>query len=116
MLTGEVNENGMLAGLDFSDIKTTFRTYIDNSYDHSVLLNREDPWADMISRNEGELGRRMEYLPGLRAVVGDPTTENIARKIGEWSRDEFFVKCQSVVGVSVIVHETETNAASWSFE
>lgn len=95
-LKGVINEHGMLDGLDFAVVKRHFRGYLDAYYDHHLLLNENDPWA----------ATQPDPLPGLNPLPGDPTTENIARWIGEEMRTEFPV-------VRVHVDETAVNGATW---
>lgn len=82
--------------LDFGNVKKTFRGYIDDQYDHHLLLNEEDPWA-------GPIHDANDYLPGLVKLKGDPSTENLATWIAQWARDAFRVPCE------VEIAETETN-------
>ncbi|WP_267716743.1 6-pyruvoyl trahydropterin synthase family protein [Streptomyces sp. CoH17] len=109
---GEIDEKGFLGGLDFTDVKKTFRKYIDTVYDHHLLLNEEDPWASPQVRmySDGDLSNESLTLPGLVKVPGDPTIENLARWIGEWAEENFGLNG----GIHVRVDETRTNGATWS--
>lgn len=94
-LYGEVNEEGIFGGADFSVLKKMFRGYIDETYDHRLLLNAADPWAHAIMNVDEikamaeddsfqvHLDRAQTFLPGLQACMGDPTTENLAKWICE---------------------------------
>lgn len=95
-LHGAIDDRGLLCGLDFADIKRAFRGHLDHEYDHQLLLDVEDPIAD-------------RHLPGLRATFGQPTTENIARWIGQWAAHQFSR------GGRVTVQETHVNEAEWSW-
>jgi 6-pyruvoyl-tetrahydropterin synthase len=115
--TGKVNANGVLLGMEFGDLKKVFRGHLDSTYDHHLLLNKEDPWAQRLM---GPLGARRpfhdtnpksQHLPGLQACDGDPTTENISKWIGEWATDEFGVS--GLERVKVEVWETQVNSATW---
>jgi 6-pyruvoyltetrahydropterin/6-carboxytetrahydropterin synthase len=105
-LGGEVDERGMLEGLDFGLVKLTFRTFLDSNYDHRLLLNEADPWAGSIP-----LGGTTWELPGLQTMNGDPTTELFARCIGA-SMISVFPMCPVI---SVDVWETRVNCATWSY-
>jgi 6-pyruvoyltetrahydropterin/6-carboxytetrahydropterin synthase len=108
---GEVDKNGMVCGLDFGVVKGHFRSYLDTTYDHHLLLNQDDPFAKKIATTDPDSGANVwETLPGLVALNGDPTTENLARWIGQWAVDVF----EYAQHINVDVHETAVNAASWS--
>lgn len=94
-LEGQVNDKGLLEGWDFSEVKSLFRSYLDKFYDHHLLLNRDDVWS-------------CKLLPGMQLVNGDPTTENIARWIGEWCEESF--PCHRI---RIEVWETQVNSATW---
>lgn len=97
-LEGGVNQRGLLLGMDFSTVKYQFRGELDRVYDHHLLLNKDDPFT--------------QYpLPGLCICRGDPTTENIARWIGEYCLETFYV--EGLDRVRIEVWETQTNSATW---
>lgn len=102
-LCGAVDKNGILEGLNFADVKRKFRGFLDEAFDHHLLLNEEDPWA----RSFDAAGQKVGQLPGLMITPGDPTTENLARWIGEWAGNEFRLD------VTVHVRETHVNAAEY---
>lgn len=110
-LFGRPNNNGIFEGLDFSDVKRAFRGHIDETYDHQLLLNRDDPWAQMFYlhdplENDPVNGR---HLPGLRICLGDPTTENLTMWIGAWARDHFKLNGR------IYIQETGTNGVGAPF-
>jgi len=112
-LHGVVNSTGLLDDLEFGVVKKLFRDHLDSNYDHRLLLNERDPWAQGLSfYNELAPGRvvAQEHLPGLQTVQGDPTTENIARWIAKWANMIFERP------VDIIVHETAVNAAGFSYK
>jgi len=100
--------------LEFGDVKKRFRTHLDEFYDHHLLLNENDPWAQALYTQGDMTTVDSEYyeshksksttLPGLRKVPGDPSTENIAGWIARFCADEF--QCN----VFVEVQETGTNS------
>lgn len=113
-IQGVVNSSGILSGMDFGSVKKEFRTYLDNTYDHHLLLNEDDPWALPLSNltrtSEPGLWAK-EKLPGLVTFSSDPTTENLARWVGEWAERTF---SDSLTGrFEVTVQETSVNAATW---
>jgi 6-pyruvoyl tetrahydropterin synthase/QueD family protein len=112
------SSTGMLANLDFSDIKKKFRGFLDYNFDHKTLLNKEDPWAGgLIFQSEhdsedvrsGAVALTSQTLPGLVTTEGDPTTENIAWWIATWSLENL---PWTIENVTVTVHETAVNTAT----
>jgi 6-pyruvoyltetrahydropterin/6-carboxytetrahydropterin synthase len=102
-----LNDRGIIcdeAGFpfEFSEVKKRFRTYLDTHYDHHLLLNQNDVWAQIayVDRHE-----RRQLLPGLQTFPGDPSTENLALWIAQWAANEF--TCDA----NVKVQETSVNAA-----
>lgn len=99
--------NGILEVLDFGDVKRSFRKYIDEKYDHHLLLNQDDPWAQPIETVEAYANATgAAQLPGLVPTPGDPSVENLATWIAEWAAEEF------ICDVEVTIHETATNSVS----
>ena len=79
VLEGEdLDDRGML--VDFSDIKNSVRTWIDNELDHRMILNRNDPVVEYL-RDQGE---------PLYLIDDNPTAENIARLIYRFTKSEGF--------------------------
>jgi 6-pyruvoyltetrahydropterin/6-carboxytetrahydropterin synthase len=93
-LDGEIDSDGLLESIEFGTLKQEFRGYLDESFDHHLLLNAEDPWCKT-------------ELPGLSPFFGDPTTENIARCIFDWANDK------EMPVHHVDVWETAVNMASY---
>lgn len=106
-ITGDVDEHGILAGLDYGTVKAIFRKYIDDNYDHHLHLNENDPWAAPLIRVDMNQGQQ---LPGLVVHPADPTTENITKWICEWACAE--LNSAGITSVKVEIHETGTNGAS----
>jgi 6-pyruvoyltetrahydropterin/6-carboxytetrahydropterin synthase len=79
-----LDERGMV--LDFSDIKRVVSTWIDESLDHRMLLNKADPVIPLLR----ELGEPLFLMDE------NPTAENIARLIYDFTASRGFpiVECQ----------------------
>lgn len=107
-LKGELNARGILEGIDFGFLKKEFRKYLDDNFDHHVVLNSLDPWAQEVAQYDTVTGKvAMMNLPGLTTIHGDPSTENIAMLVGEMMQRKFeFVS-------AVEVWETSVNMARW---
>lgn len=113
-LVGEVDDHGLLAGIDFGTLKSEFRGFLDSYLDHSLLLNENDPFAAavMVTPKDEYTGwDDPADLPGLRRCAGDPTTENIAQWIGEWASLTFAVP--HVYSAHVHVDETPANGGDY---
>ena len=74
----ELDTRGML--VDFSDIKQSIRTWIDNELDHRMILNEADPMVAILRGQQEPL-----YL-----IPNNPTAENIARLIFEETKARGF--------------------------
>jgi 6-pyruvoyltetrahydropterin/6-carboxytetrahydropterin synthase len=73
-----LDERGMV--LDFSDIKRVVSNWIDVNLDHRMILRRDDPARESLER----LGEP------LFLVDENPTAENIARLIFEYTQSQGF--------------------------
>jgi 6-pyruvoyltetrahydropterin/6-carboxytetrahydropterin synthase len=110
-LYGQVDENGIFESADFGDIKKVFRMHLDTMYDHHLLLNKADPFAQRLflpmpgDTELKQLGPEI-MLPGLIRCEGDPTTENLAKWIGQWAINEYELDCD------VRIDETESNSVA----
>ena len=74
----KLDHRGMV--LDFSDIKKVVSTWIDENLDHRMLLNRDDPAVPMLEK----LGEPLFLFDT------NPTAENIARLIHEFTASQDF--------------------------
>ena len=76
VLEGEhLDDRGML--VDFSDIKSSLRSWIEEHLDHRMILRSDDPAVPALSAlNEP-----------LHVIEDNPTAENIARLIYERARE-----------------------------
>lgn len=74
---------------EFGKVKKAFRAYLDGNFDHHLLLNEKDPWANLVNVQSTEEPHGRDELPGLTTLPADPTTENIAAAIARWAALEF---------------------------
>ncbi|MDB5384430.1 MAG: queD [Planctomycetaceae bacterium] len=74
----ELDSRGML--VDFSDIKQSIRTWVDNELDHRMILNELDPIIPALR----------QFDEPLFLIPHNPTAENIARLIFDLTRDRGF--------------------------
>ncbi|MBM79752.1 MAG: 6-pyruvoyl tetrahydrobiopterin synthase [Planctomycetaceae bacterium] len=73
-----LDDRGMV--VDFSDIKASVRTWIDNQLDHRMILCENDPALPFLQ----ELGERVYIIPE------NPTAENIAKLIYDYTLEQGF--------------------------
>jgi len=93
-----LDELGML--MDFSDIKRVAKNWIDDTLDHTLLLNKNDPVIPLLDQNNEK------YF----VMDKNPTAENIAELIFNYIEEQGFpVK-------SVTLWETDTCFARYSRE
>jgi 6-pyruvoyltetrahydropterin/6-carboxytetrahydropterin synthase len=74
----ELDDRGML--VDFAEIKTALRTWIDAELDHRMILSSGDPALPLLER----LGEP------VHVIAENPTAENIARLIFDYARSQGF--------------------------
>ena len=113
-MVGPVDDKGMVCGLDFGGVKLNYRNHLDTWFDHRLLLNREDPWAQDQDPEQRYGDGSERLLPGLMKLDGDPTTENLARWIGEWCQKMW--QPNGITAITLTVQETAVNAASWDWD
>lgn len=79
VLEGEaLDDRGML--VDFSDIKQSVRTWIDDELDHRMILNEADPAVPFFQ----EQGEPLFLLPE------NPTAETIAKLVFNFTKEQGF--------------------------
>lgn len=113
-LFGHTDATGMI--INFADVKSLWRTYLDQYFDHHMCLNVDDPLAVLIEQTLELLANTYERW-GIRLIDCDPTVENMARIWGEAARDMFVSSFfPNVKGVRISVQEASTNHATWCTE
>ena len=91
----ELDSRGML--VDFSDIKKSVRTWIDDELDHRMILCESDPVVPILKAQ----GEPLFLLPE------NPTAENIAKLIYK------FTKSQGFPVSEVLLWETPNSYATY---
>lgn len=122
---GPTDDNGIMGGLDFGKIKAKFRKYLDDNYDHRLLLNVDDPLVvntyrfyfgalhgnnAFVARPEEKQKALETFYPGCVSCEGDPTVENFTMWVAHWAQENF-----PQLSVRVNVQETNTNGAEVGF-
>lgn len=116
-LFGPKNNRGILGGIEYGDLKKMFRGHLDEEYDHRLLLNRDDPYAQPIFMATQVTEERVEwgeqhFLPGLNPMPGDPTTENISEWVAQEMESQLFLMGhKDLFRMEVTVWETSVNMA-----
>lgn len=104
---GDPDEQGII--IDFHVLKEAFRLYLDNNLDHRLMLWDRDPWLGQLrDRSRREDGTEL-FPPGIALFSHDPTTENIARMIGQAMRNIFGLNYR----YRVVLEEGLHNGATW---
>jgi len=101
---GDPDENGII--IDFHVLKEWFKKYLDVNYDHKLFLWLNDPWLLSLWDRTQSKGL---YPPGLYECTEDPTTENVAKWIGQMARMTFGLKYR----YRVVLEEGLHNGATW---
>lgn len=105
---GDVNpETGII--IDFHELKDYFKTWLDNNFDHKLMLNSTDPWLGQLRDRSKLSGGTELYPPGLLIENWDPTTENVAKCIGQIMRRRFGLDYR----YRVVLEEGLHNGATW---
>lgn len=91
-----LDHRGML--VDFTDIKRTLRTWIDDELDHRMIMHQNDPLLEVLRQHE-----QPTYV-----IPHNPTAENIARLIYERALAHGFPV------VEVTLWETTNSSATYS--
>ena len=91
-----LDEKGMV--IDFGDIKSNVKAWVDDNLDHTMLLAVGDPLIAVFEERKEHF-----YL-----MEDNPTAENIAKHIFE------YVEGQGFPVVSVTLWETDTSFARYS--
>lgn len=99
----QLNKLGMV--IDFSVLKTVVGTWIDEMWDHNILLNEEDPILNIA--NEDPTPRTNERIFNGKnpfKMTGNPTAENIAESL--FNKAEHLLHDHGIRVVHVRVWET----------
>ena len=99
--------------MDFGPIKSAWRGWLDDNYDHHLLLNPEDPLIVHLLNHGGGFGEKTIEEWGITLTDGcDPTVENFAKMNYHWAKDHFQQYGQ-MYKFHVKVFEAASNAAEY---
>jgi 6-pyruvoyltetrahydropterin/6-carboxytetrahydropterin synthase len=102
-----LDDAGML--IDFQAIKETIGAWIQAHWDHAIILNADDPLADIV---ESTLKKEPPFINGqtvkLFRMKGNPTAENMARHLFMVS-ESLSDKPATRPLHSIVVYETPTS-------
>lgn len=96
LASDELDDRGMV--MDFGDIKTLVKEWIDEHLDHTMLLCKDDPMVPVFEQSNEKF-----YL-----MQKNPTAENISELIYD------FVEKQGFPIVSVTLWESDSSFARYS--
>lgn len=115
LLSPYLNSMDML--MDFGDIKTFWDKWIDENWDHSLILNKADPLLAYFKK----ASKRSEPLAGIlgdRVVEFDdnPTAERMAEFLAKKVRDDLWRMnvLPKIFSIIVTVEETPGNKATFT--
>jgi 6-pyruvoyltetrahydropterin/6-carboxytetrahydropterin synthase len=108
LLTPKLDAQGMV--IEFGQLKTAWRGWLDAHLDHSLWLHQEDPLVAVLHSASPEL--RLFLLPH------DPTTEHLAQCLAEQAKQILAeLGCSPLVQVAGLrLEETRVNAAEYLLE
>lgn len=118
-IIGELDDKGMVLGLDFGSLKQMWRSYLDENFDHHLCLNERDPLVEMIQLSSAlaepgtPLSAEVMEEWGIVTVPFDPTVENMARLWGLHAVHMLQGTMYPPTKVNIKVQEAATNAATW---
>lgn len=106
-LTGTPSKEGVI--MDFYDIKAKFGRWLDENWDHRLILHEEDPLVRDLEVREALSGDG-----SLVVVPFIPTAENMANYLLKIFNNRIFFKLYDVNGKvsKVTVHETHKGRAA----
>jgi 6-pyruvoyltetrahydropterin/6-carboxytetrahydropterin synthase len=90
-----LDQSGMV--MDFSDLKTVVKGFLDEEFDHQMLLHKDDPAVEIL-QSVGEHVRLLDV---------HPTAESLAKLIFD------HMASKNIKPLEVIVWETESCFASY---
>jgi 6-pyruvoyltetrahydropterin/6-carboxytetrahydropterin synthase len=91
--------------IDFGVVKRLVGTWIDEHWDHTAILMRDDPAAGPVAEVNERFGRPVYWLDG------HPTAENIVAELAQVAQDllnEFDVRI-----IRIRLWETPNGSAEW---
>ncbi len=91
----ELDERGMV--VDFSDIRTVIKDWIDQTLDHTMLLRKDDPLIPLLK----------EKKERFYVMNENPTAESIAKLIYDYARSK------KLPVTRVTLWETESSFATY---
>lgn len=91
--------------LDFGDLKSSVGQWIQENWDHNVLLNEVDEFATLMLRKHRDVFKQTPYT-----MLGNPTAENMAKELFDVCESLLREDLQRINGrvLSVRIYETST--------
>lgn len=104
--SANLDEMGMV--IDFKEIKSRFKSWIDSNFDHNIILHRDDKaLGDLI---EGYTGQKVFYLDY------NPTSENIAYYLFSTVLKEVFMDAPHYISLCERIKVFETPTSNSCYE
>lgn len=106
--------NSLEMVMDFSDIKTFWDKWIDENWDHSIILNKADPLLGYF-RKASKNSPVLSEILGDRVIAfdGNPTAERMAEYLAKLVRDYLWRNnvLSKIYTIIISVEETAGNTA-----
>lgn len=89
--------------IDFSVVKDLVCKWLDETWDHKLILWEQDPWLDLLKKID----------PTIVTLPYNPTAENLAKYLVDIVGPKLFVN-QNIQLTEVILEETSKCSASYA--
>lgn len=103
--SSDVDKMGMV--VDFGKIKELVGRWIDDSWDHNTILQKDDKLGSLIIQDP--LSRKLPYF-----CENNPTAENLARELFDVAFDMLYDAIGNINVISVTIWETENSSATYT--
>lgn len=90
----DLNDEGMV--IDFGDISTKFKAYLNSTWDHVLILDKDDELGLFLWSHKDELKKESTKKIMMTTMNSQPTAEAMAYRFFEWFETNFRKKVEKV--------------------